>query len=38
VSGAYRLAASLIRRLILAALALSSSDGCWLVAAHRQAQ
>lgn len=33
-----RLAASLIRRLILAALALSNSDGCWPVAAHRQAQ
>ncbi|MEY9121800.1 hypothetical protein ABIA03_006283 [Bradyrhizobium yuanmingense] len=34
----YRLAASLMRRLILAALALSSADGCWPVAAHRQAQ
>ncbi|TCU67232.1 hypothetical protein EDE08_110223 [Bradyrhizobium sp. R2.2-H] len=35
---AQRLAASLMRRLILAALASSSADGCWPVAAHRQAQ
>ncbi len=34
----YRLAASLSRRLIFAALFSSSSEGCWPVAAHRQAQ